>query len=561
MEPANETERETETATDNGSDRRAVRVKSSVSEIGAILDRPATRNLAIVVFGLACAFVLTRSGPLGWDESVYAARAKDLVTSDFSWGHRSGAYWSDLRAPGLPILTSAAFWIFGVSDFVARAVVAICAGLLLVVLGKTLDLYFSRRIGTTAVLLTALCPGFLATASLAFADIPAGLLGSLAVYQLARSHVDRDVRWLIGLPVTLAAVTTVRFGGIFLVVAPLVVIAVLVLVDIIREQAWRRLGSYAVAAVLSGGLVAALLGTRILTAKSSPVQATRDFHEALARPDGNWLQDLHAVLTPGPVDYGFTGSFWGWTYLVVFAFASVVAVSHLLIRRRWALAIALGSIAVAPVFFYSVTVNQFVTTYLAPIFVSSAVAVAVGFWGGRGRSLGGRTVEAKSPAAWRWLQHLGIPTIRVAVVSASAIVASVVMLTTLIGVVKMHERLKGFDEVREVSIVADQLLGPECKVLTSRTPQVAWYSDCYTARVSAGPASFDEAEGVTDELLREEARRVGAVSGDVIGFVLLDGLSTEPSIDQLWEQRVEAGSVVLSSSSGRRVGMIAVEVP
>jgi len=139
--------------------------------------------------------------------------------------------------------------------------------------------------------------------------------------------------------------------------------------------------------------------------------------------------------------------------------------------------------------------------------------------------------------------------------------AGVLALSTTVGVVKMHERLSGFDELRNASIIADQLLGPDCKLATSRTPQVSWYSDCYAGRSRANSTSFDGGPESDADVLRAEASALGAVEGEIIGYLLLDGLSTEPAIDQLWEQRVETQSAVLSSELGRRVGLMAVQIP
>ena len=535
---------------------------SVADELGLWLDRPATRRVMIGMFGAVCLWVLTNGSPLGWDEGVYAARGEEFLDhSDFSWGFRSGTYWSDVRAPGLPALLSVPFWVFGVSGFVARAVVVVFAIVFLVHLGKTLDLFFPRRVGTTAVALSAICPGFIATSTLAFADIPAVFFGTLAVYTLAKCHVEDDTRRLFLLPIFLAIATTIRFGAVLLVAAPLAWLGLLTFIRLVERRDWRTLTSYAVAAVASVGAVALLLGTRLLTTSDSPLNATRALHDATANPDGNWLDDLTTILRPGPVDYGFDGAFWGWSFATVFGALALMAIARLLVGRRFVLLACCGVVAAAPVLLYAVTVNQFVTTYLAPIFSIGAAMVAVGLWAvNEPAVLATSDVTDVGPATvWPWLSKFGLHDRFAAVALFGGLAVALLLGSSARGVHRMHDRLWGFEQVRAASVIADDLLGEGCRVATSRVPQVAFYSECFTAHVVSGQALFDGSED--DAELARLGQQLNAAAGSTVALLLLEGVSGEPSIDDVWDHRVEDQSVILRSPGGRRVGVIALELP
>ena len=150
--------------------------------------------------------------------------------------------------------------------------------------------------------------------------------------------------------------------------------------------------------------------------------------------------------------------------------------------------------------------------------------------------------------------HLDRPLVRQAVLAFALIGAA-----TYRGVDRMHDRLWGFEQVRAGSMVADDLFGQNCGIATSRVPQVAFYSECFTGRVPLGQSWFD---GVDDEVeLLQLASQGRALEGMTVGVLLLEGVSGEPLIDVVWEHRIEEKSAILSSVGGRRVGVIVLEVP
>jgi 4-amino-4-deoxy-L-arabinose transferase-like glycosyltransferase len=538
-------------------------VLSVYSQLIGALDRPGVRPTAIAVFFVAGIICLSQGSPLGWDESVFAARGKDLVDSGFDWNFRSGHYWGDYRAPGLPVLTSLPFKVFGQSDFIARLVVLATAVGVLVMIGRTLDLFWNRRVGTVAVLLVALCPGFLATSTIAFADIPAMFVGMGAVYVVGRYLVSMDARWLVPLPLLLAVTTMIRFGGVFLVAGPLCVLGVSILIRQLRARNWSGLRSFSIAVGLSGLFLLIILTTTLLTIDVSPLNATRALKATNENPSSQWLDDLRTVLTPGAVDYGFNGAFWGWSYAIPFLMLATVAIIRLLVRQWFGVLAVCGIITVVPIALYSLSANQFVTTYLAPIFASGAAMVAVGLFGNRMLSGEEWHSEAESvELSWSpipVLARLGLGDRRAWLSVAFAVCVGLVALISMQGVIRMHERLFVFEQLKIASIAADGALGQNCKVITGREPQVVWYSSCQTESIRQAVTLGD---GVDEEAdLQTFAGTVGAGSGDVLGFLLFDGASGEPRIDDIWGGRIEDRSLVLWNANGRRVGLIALSVP
>lgn len=552
-------------------------------ELGGHLDRPLVRQAVLAVFGIASTLILANRSPLGWDEAVYAARGKDLVDSSYSWAFNSGTYWSDVRAPGLPMLLAFPFQLFGSTDVVARAVVVVFSLAAMYVMARILDLFFTPRVGTFAVVLIALCPGYLATSTLAFADMPAIFFGMVGVYLLARWFVDADSRALFLIPLAFGAATTTRFGAMFLVAGPLLVVGVAIIIASVRTRDWQRLITLGLITLASMAVVAFLLASRILTKTLSPLDATKAIRESNNNPRSQWIDDLSTILQPGPVDYGFNGAFWGWSFAITFGVLAVAAVLRLLVRRQFLLIFICGVVSVAPIVLYAVSVNQFVTTYLAPIYAMGAAMVAIGLWNERPAHVGAPAaavadddldadpdldpdddpdLDGPAPGRFelpRWLQRTGIDDAG-RVVGALALLAFMVIgAATYRGVDRMHDRLWGFEQVRAGAMVADDLFGPNCGIATSRVPQVSFYSECFTGRVPLGQSWFD---GVDDEAeLLQLAAQVRALDGTTVGVLLLEGASGEPLIDDVWANRIEEKSAIFSSAAGRRVGVIAVEVP
>ncbi|MEY2958984.1 MAG: Dolichyl-phosphate-mannose-protein mannosyltransferase, partial [Actinomycetota bacterium] len=281
----------------------------SHDRLGRILDDVVVRRVAIGLFTVFLVVLAAHGGPLGWDESVYSALGRDLAATNFDWDVRAGAYWSDVRAPGLPAFQAVFFEVFGASDFVARLPGIIASTALLWVIARTLDLFAARRVGTTAVVMIGLCPGFVATSTLAFADHLAALFVALAVFVAAGALQARSGARLWPVPLLLGLATTTRFGAVLIAAAPLMAIGGAVVIDAVRRRSALLLRSFVVTGLASGVVVLGLLQSTLLTRVSTPAAATRSIVDAGARPTSQGFRDLVTIMSPGPVDYGFGGAF------------------------------------------------------------------------------------------------------------------------------------------------------------------------------------------------------------------------------------------------------------
>lgn len=515
-------------------------------QLGRALDMPSTRRLALGLFGSVLVILILRGGPLAWDEAVYSALGHDLATSGFDWGARSSDYWSDVRAPGLPAVQAAFFWVLGSSDVVARLPIVLASVTLLAIIARTLDLVSPPRVGTTAVVLTSLCPGFAATSTLAFADHAAALAVALAVMFALLAHTRQRKAWLWAVPILLGLATTIRFGAMLMAVAPLAVVSLLIVRDAARLRSFDMLRTLLIAGVASVVVVLALLNTRLLTQHSSPTDATRDIVDAGGRPVSQGFRDLATILTPGPVDYGFNGPFWGWTYASLFGVSCAVALVRLVVLRRFSVLFAILVLAVTPFVLYSLSVRQFVTTYASPLFAGAVAAISLGLW--TTRSV---TAEegARSDISRRYpLDDAALLGVTVFVALAAA--------TTYRGVEAMHDRLEWWEPVVTSSIAARGAMGADCTLVTGRVPQVAWYSEC-TVHMLDGSIAFEPA--APEAYISAYGERIpNREPGTPFGFVFFDGVPSQPDIDDVWPAAVAERSIILNSPSGRRAALIVV---
>jgi len=526
--------------------------------LGDYLDRRASRVTSLIVSLLVALVVLRERSPLAWDEAVYAARAKDLSQTNFDWSTITSAYWSDLRAPGFPAFLGVAFEFVGASDFAARALVAAFSVALLALIASTLDLFNKPRVGTSAIAITIACPGFLATSTLAFADHPAAFFSVLALYFALRSYLRKTPTGLFMVPISLGIATTIRFGAAMFVAAPLGIIGLLVVVQYARTRNSRQLIAFLSTGALSVLVVGYLLTSKLLTRNASPLDA-KDAQVAITGNSAtNWIGDLKTILSPGPVDYGFNGAFWGWSYASIFTILALVAIIRLVIARRL-LPIALVSIvSLTPVVLYGLTVRQFVTTYLSPEFALGAAMLAWAYWAASDAEIALPDPDLGKIPGTRERAHRLI-------FAAISVVYLATGVRTFVGVSNMHKRLQGFEQVRAASVIANDVLGEECRLFTTRVPQAAWYSDCKVVGFSSGlvpeEAATARKDQINDYVAQQAARTSITDKIDVLGFLILEGAGNQPSIDVVWPERDPDQSVILSSPTGRRVALIGMPLP
>ena len=525
--------------------------------VGLLLDELRVRRAVLAVFGFAAILTLRVQSPLGWDESVYASRAKDLERTNFEWDAVSSPYWSDLRAPGFPAFAGFAFEIFGTSDFIVRAVAVGFSVGLLAMIARTLDLIAAPRVGTTAALIAALCPGFFATSTLAFGDNAAAFFAVVAVWALLRAHVCGSTGILVVVPAAIAVATTIRFGAVMLVVAPLGLVALAVVISSVRRRSYQDFFSFLAVGLMSVMAVAYLLTSTFLTRRLSPLDASNQQLDVLNNASDRWLTDLQTILSPGPVDYGFNGAFWGWSFFSAFVLTLLVVVTKALVDRRIGLLFVAATIGFVQVGLYAWSVNQYVTTYLAPQFAIGAAALAMVIWGPSLLPLTAAQVEiVQSALSSETRTRVRNRFSAVVLFSLMAFVGW----RTFEGAEAMHERLTGFEQVRVASIAADDILGQNCRIFTTRVPQVAWYSACNAVGFSGSfqPDGEVVGDGLTwEEYVEAQAGRVDSSGGAGLGFLLLEGVSSQPPIDDVLDA-AEGEAIVLRAPGGRRVALVEV---
>lgn len=533
------------------------RAFSLFNSVGFIFDDRRTRRTVLAIFSFAALLTLRVQSPLGWDESVYASRAKDLERTNFAWDAVSSPYWSDLRAPGFPAFAGFAFEIFGASDFIVRAVAVGFSVGLLAIIARTLDLFAPPRVGTTAALIAALCPGFFASSTLAFGDNAAAFFAVIAVWALLRAHVYGSTGILCVVPAALAIATTIRFGAVLLVVAPIGLVASAVVMRAIRRRSYRDFFAFLAVGAMSVMAVTYLLTSTFLTRRLSPLDASNQQLNLLNNASDRWLTDLQTILSPGPVDYGFGGAFWGWSFFSVFVVTLLVVVAKALVDRRITLLFVAAAIGFVQVGLYAWSVNQYVTTYLAPQFAIGAAALALVVWGPSLHPLTAAQVELSHSAVTSESQTRGRNRFGVMVLFS---LVAFIGWRTFEGAAAMHERLTGFEQVRVASIAADDILGQNCRIFTTRVPQVAWYSACNAVGFSGSFQPDGEAvgDGLTwEEYIGVQASRVDSSGGAGLGFLLLEGVSSQPPIDDVLNA-AEGQVIVLRAPSGRRVALVEV---
>lgn len=522
-----------------------------------MLDERRLRRFILLSFGVLASLPLRVQSPLSWDEAVYAARGKDLARSNFDWDSITSAYWSDLRAPGFPGFLAIAFEVFGESDMIARlTVIGFSVGLLWMI-AATLDLVAPCRVGNTAIIIAATCPGFVATSTLVFADHPAAFFAVAGVYFLLHSHVRQVSLRLAMVPIALGIATTMRFGSLMLVVAGLIIVAGAIVFNAIRARDLSRLIPYLSAGVVTGAISLFLLVTTFLTRSASPVSASAAQASTLGHASTNWLQDLKIILTPGAVDYGFNGAFWGYSYALAFVLGVVVVTTKLLIRGQVLWLLMFGAVSLTPVVLYGWTANQYVTTYLSPQLAIGAAMLAWAAWLPAPERDRVDTVTESGILNPRFLRMTRTGILLLAIGTAF------VSWRSFEGVEAMHERLRGFEQVRLASIAADDMLGDDCRIFTARVPQVAWYSDCNVSGFAGTFQPDGEAvgEGLPwEEFVQVQASRVSLAGGATLGFLLMEGASGQPHIDVATELADSENSVVLRSPSGRRVALLEVTI-
>ena len=410
--------------------------------------------MPLLVF-LGLAFLSVREGaPFGHDEAVYALRA-EWATGDHSV-NLSG-YWLGYRAPGLPWVLSLA-WLVRSTEPYLRLVVSVFGA---VGIGLTWWLareLFGARAATLASAGLALSPFWISPSTHVWPDVPGAVLGFATMVVLVWATRGEKVSWWAVLAGPLAVLTTiVRFG------APLsLAVAAVALVwwrwDAVKQSA----PVVAVTGIVAAAGTALVLFTTMVTdGEETPYGAMALLRSGRDRTvldgfAGYWDLAASEFATPVAVALfaGVTAAFlFGWSgaarrNLVFVGFVSVAT-----------FAILAGSL-------------QAELRYLSPVFPF--------LWMFAGYGL--------AELSRQWPRRVLVP------------VALVVMIPFLLGATAKsnegNQVLKErFTVLKDTMAVVDW--PDDCRIATSFTPQVGWYSHCQVVGLRHDGVPVPEPDRIT----------------------------------------------------------------
>lgn len=422
---------------------RAVSPETELNQEFTRWHRPASWELASVaailcVFTVLGLILILDRPPLGHDEAVYALRARFLAGE-----HPSAGYWANYRAPGLPMLMRLA-WPLGDTDGHLRLVVLVIAAGGIVVTWVWARRWFGARAGLVAAALLATMPWYLGTAYRVFVDAPGTTFGVAAVAAFALSITPAGLsRWAL-LTVPLAGLATLtRYGAPTLIAGGLGVVALAHWRELLG--AWRRAAAVACATAVVVGAI--LLVPAVTGSKGAPLSAFR------ARQDAKGIGAFES--------YGDFNEYWGEVLGGLDGLLVVVGIALLLVALLRSPRGARRRLAVVPLVFCAsyVLLNaglaQGFPQYLVPMLPFVAMAAASGL----------ATV----------LDRVKVPVV-------IALLAAVMSLGGWLSFDRAREmseeQSRRFSSLVSVSREIGDLPDGDCLVITSYSPQVAWYSGC-----------------------------------------------------------------------------------
>ncbi len=407
----------------------------------------------VVFFGLA--FLSIREGaPLGHDEAVYSLRAQ-WATGDHSV-NLSG-YWIAYRAPGLPWALTMA-WLVRSTEPYLRFVVSLFGGLGVVLTWWMARELFGSRAAVLAATGLAMSPWWMSPSTHVWPDVPGAVLGlaTMAVLVWA-TRGDRVSGWAV-LAAPLAVLTTiVRFG------APLSLAVGAVAIcwwrwDVVK-QSWPIV---AATGLLTGaGTALVLFTTMVADGTETPYDAVGRLRSGRERSlfdgfAGYW--DLAASELATPVAVAL---FAGVAAAFLFGWSGTT-------KRRL---MFVGLVSLGTFVILAGTLHAELR-YLSPVFPF--------LWMFAGYGL--------AELSKQWPRRVLVP------------VALVVMIPFLLGTTAKSNA--GNQDLKERFTVLKDVMAevewPEkCRIATSFTPQVGWYSGCQVVGLRHDGNPIPEPENVT----------------------------------------------------------------
>lgn len=403
---------------------------------------------------LGVVLILQRA-PLGHDEAVYALRARFLAGE-----HGDQGYWNDYRAPGLPLLMRLVL-PFGGTDSYLRLVVLLIAAAGIVVTWLWARQWFGARAALLAAALLATTPWYMRTGTRIFVDAPGATFGvaTVAVFALAIGR-DRVTRWAL-LAVPLAAMATLnRYGAPTLIAGGLAVVALVHWRQVLRS--WRLVAVVGAGAATAVGAI--LLVPAVTGSVRAPLRAFRD--RQVAKGIGAFASYADFVehwprVLGGPVG-------------VVVVVGVVLALVALTLRgdSRARVAIVLGVFA-ASYALLNAGLAQGFPMYLVPMLPLVMIVAAAGF----------------APL----LDRVNVASMLLLV---AALLATAAVPAYRAGRDAVDTQQERFELLERAAADIGDGRGGDCVVITSYSPQVAWYSRC----VSIGYPSRLAEDGFDDQV-------------------------------------------------------------
>jgi 4-amino-4-deoxy-L-arabinose transferase-like glycosyltransferase len=409
--------------------------------------------VAAVVSFLILALILIKQGvPLGHDEAVYSARARELLHGD-----PASSWWRPYRAPGLPALLTMA-WIGNGTEPYLRLVVALTGGLLIVATWYMGRIMIGRSTALFAAFGLAMTPVILTSSTQVWPDVPGAAFGMLALAVYARALLTERFGWwaVLAVPALTAAATTIRYG------APIPLAVGLIGLTLWGgRQARRHVRRIAATAAGVAATVVVLLMTPVLTGSQTPFAADRALTSTIPLTQGfTDFWHLHDFLLAGPVVIGFLGIAAGMGRASTSRTQSA--------RILWPLGIGAATFATLAASIHGEP------RYLAPVYPWFWLAAGAGI-ALVARSLPRTLMMGSALAVFLVVFALGVPLSN-----------------------GQNQFNEGFTVIKEAASSLDT--GQPCGVFTSYTPQVEWYSGCEAV-------AFNRKEAVTGSPEFPEGRR------------------------------------------------------
>jgi len=388
---------------------------------------------ALVSFLILALILIHHGSPLGHDEALYSARARELLHGD-----PASSWWRPYRAPGLPALLTLA-WIGNGTEPYLRLVVALTGALLIVATWYLARIMAGRSAALVAAFGLALTPVILTSATQVWPDVPGAAAGmaALAVYAHALT-ADRFPWWaVIAVPGLAAVATTIRYG------APIPLAVGLIGLTLWRSrEARNRIRWIAATAAGVTAAIVILLMTSLLTGGMTPFAADRSLSANIPVTQGfTDFWHLHDFLLAGPVVIGSLG--------IAAGIGRVSTSRDLTSRVLWPLGIGAATFAALAAAIHGEP------RYLAPVYPWFWIAAGAGI----------ALAAATLPRALR----IGAALSTLVVVFALGVPLSN----------GQNQFNDGFTVIKEAASSLDT--GQACGVFTSYTPQVEWYSGCEAA--------------------------------------------------------------------------------